>query len=152
VRFSNDDATTSKTMEIKVKLDPSWKTLRLRTRMRANVTALGDQGWYGARLTQQFINDKGLVMPYPPQPSLRETSREWVQVDETLTIPDSATHLQMTPGCGALRAPSISTTSRFRSAIRSGGVETAQDARSRQQRSLFSIRRSPFPRRGRGCH
>jgi hypothetical protein len=43
--------------------------------MRATVTKLGDQGWFGRRMTQQFINDKGVVHAYPPQPSLRETSR-----------------------------------------------------------------------------
>jgi hypothetical protein len=98
LRFSNDDAAKSVVIEARIPLEPTWKTLRFKTRMRATVTKLGDQGWYGARFTQQFINDKGVVQPYPPQPRLSETTREWVQVDETLTIPDNATHLQMNPG------------------------------------------------------
>src|SRR4028118_902933 len=68
VHFSNNDATQSKTMEAKIKVDPSWKTLRFKTRMRATITKLGDQGWYGARFTPQFTNAKGPVLPHPPQP------------------------------------------------------------------------------------
>src|SRR4028118_1010185 len=54
VRFSNDDATKSKTMETTLKLDPAWRTLQISGRMRATITKLGDQGWFGARLTSQF--------------------------------------------------------------------------------------------------
>jgi len=98
VRFSNDDATQSKTMEAKIKLDPAWRTLQISGRMRATITKLGDQGWFGARLTSQFTNDKGVVQPYPPQPTLRETTKEWVNFTETLKIPDAATHFQLMPG------------------------------------------------------
>ncbi|MDQ3813958.1 MAG: beta-galactosidase [Armatimonadota bacterium] len=129
LRFVNDDADKVVNIETRLRLEPTWKTLRFSGRLRATVTGLGKERWYGARLTQQFLNAAGqVIQPYPPQPSLRETSTNWVEFAHEVKLPDQAVTWQLTPGLWGTAGTLDLDDLKFEVVEAVGGAETARDA------------------------
>jgi beta-galactosidase len=80
-----------------VPIDPSWKRLAVRVRMRATKLAIGEQSWNDARVAFQFLGKDGkMVGTWPDVPRLQKDS-DWVSLETTNDVPAGAVSVQLTP-------------------------------------------------------
>lgn len=114
VRFTDNSPSVADSkkgvwLEAYLPIQPTWTKLHVSCLMKAEVKEVGDQAWYGARLTMQFEDEHGnVVKPYPPQPTIRGSQPEWKLYEVELTVPAGAKRLAIKPGLwGAIGTMSI---------------------------------------------
>lgn len=84
------------------RLDPTWKKVRLKVRMRAHNLQVGQQGHEKARLAPLFEDANG-ISAGPGQPILDlSQDTDWVDLKLELTIPPGSVYVTLSPemiGC-----------------------------------------------------
>ncbi|MBV9864893.1 MAG: hypothetical protein JO316_06055 [Abitibacteriaceae bacterium] len=97
LRLTNNDPTATFYLENRVGLNPAWKSVKVRVRMRAKNLKVGKQTWESARLG--FIFEKGIgerIGDYPDTPKLT-TDSDWVNREVVVPVPPGATLINLQP-------------------------------------------------------
>ena len=77
-------------------VDPAWKRLTIKARLRAKDLKLGEEGLHEPRVALFFANANGEhVGPWPAVPRLREDAADWVEREVTVDVPDGAAKLDV---------------------------------------------------------
>jgi beta-galactosidase len=80
-----------------VPIDPSWKRLVVRVKMRASKLVTGEQGWNDARVAFTFVDKQDqMVGTWPDVPRLQKDS-DWVTVETTNDVPEGAVAVRLSP-------------------------------------------------------
>lgn len=98
LQITNDDPTLAVSVTTKLKLEPEWKTLVLKTKLAAQNLQVGRADWHNARLPLRFVNDQDEKVGTLPPPFFLAADADWKTMEMKLTIPPGATYLKLQPG------------------------------------------------------
>ena len=80
-----------------IKVDPKWKSITVKARMRGKGVKLGEKDFHTPRVTIMFAGaDRKQVGDWPDAPALSADS-DWVEVEETMKIPEGAVEVEIRP-------------------------------------------------------
>lgn len=95
LRLHNDKTPAFTNTNVAVKLDPLWKGLRLKARLRAKGLKVGTEYYEDARLVTLFLGRTGQKTgPWAPGLEIKADA-DWSEYEVELTIPQGAVHLQL---------------------------------------------------------
>lgn len=81
----------------RIKLDPKWKSLTVKARMRGKRVKLGEKEFHTPRVTIMFVGADGKqVGDWPDAPALSADS-DWMEVKETMKVPEGAVEVEIRP-------------------------------------------------------
>jgi hypothetical protein len=96
VRVTIDKPKQTAILSRALAVDPAWKRLTIRARLRAKDLKLGEEGWHEPRVALFFANADGEhVGKWPDVPRLRENTAGWIDREVTVDVPDGAAKLDV---------------------------------------------------------
>ena len=96
VRVTIDKPKQTAILSRTLTIEPAWRRLTIKARLRAKDLKLGEEGWHEPRVALFFANANGEhVGKWPDVPRLRETAAEWVDREATVDVPDGAAKLDV---------------------------------------------------------
>ncbi|HEV7298458.1 MAG TPA: hypothetical protein VGN72_03770 [Tepidisphaeraceae bacterium] len=97
LRIDHGNEKTATQLLQTVPLDPAWKRLAVRVKMRANKLEMGDQGWNDARVAFTFVDKQDeMIGTWPQVPHLKADS-DWVTLETTNDVPEGAVAVRLSP-------------------------------------------------------
>ena len=98
LEISNNDTTKSVGVVARLKLDPSWKRVVIKTKMAARELKTGKAEWQTARIALQFEDAQNKkVGAFPPTLNVAEDT-PWKSMELEIAVPQGVTYLKMEPG------------------------------------------------------